>query len=333
MKNNKIAFRTVTPQAQFPFKINYSKKSAFVGSCFTEHIGRRTECLKFPVLVNPFGILYNPVSVKNAVNRIILGLDFTEQDLIYHKGLWHSMMHHGDYSSPDQAECLKKINDSIKNAEAFLQKADVLFITFGTAWLYEYKATGETVGNCHKLPADAFNKRLLNADEITIEFYQLLNDLQNYNPNLEIVLSVSPVRYLKDGFYENTISKAILSVAIHQISERFDNVHYFPSYELLQDDLRDYRFYADDLIHPSDKAVDYIFRYFSDVFFDSSAKQRSEEIEQIVRASRHRIIHPGTGENRLFAQNILKKIEAQAAKKPTLDFSAEEKHFNDLLAD
>ena len=332
MKIKETTFRTVPPAAEFPFKINYSKRAAFVGSCFTEHIGRRMESLKFPVLVNPFGILYNPVSVKNAVNRIILGLDFTEQDLVYHKGLWHSMMHHGDYSSPDQRQCLKKINDSIKDAEAFLQKADVLFITFGTAWLYEYKATGEAVGNCHKLPGEAFNKRLLNADEITIEFYQLLNDLQNYNPNLEVVLSVSPVRHLKDGFYENTISKAVLSVAIHQISERFENVHYFPSYELLQDDLRDYRFYADDLIHPSGKAVDYIFQYFSDAFFGPTVEQRMAEVEQIVKAARHRIIHPGTKENRIFAQNILTKIEAQTSKSPKLDFSAEEKHFKDLLA-
>lgn len=325
-----MQFRTVPPNPVYPFKLDYSGRYMFVGSCFTEHIGRRMEALKFPVTVNPFGILYNPVAVKNALSRITLNLDFKEEDLVYDKGLWHSLMHHGDFSHPNKDQCLKKINDGIAEADRFLQQSDVLFLTFGTAWAYEYTATGETAGNCHKISASKFKRRLMNADEITIEYYQLLNDLLNYHPDLKVVLSVSPVRHLKNGFYDNTVSKAVLSIAMYQIAEHFDNVYYFPALELMNDDLRDYRFYANDMVHPSSAAVDYIFDFFGESFFTENTKTTMHDIEKIVKAAEHRIMHPGTEENKIFVSTLIEQIEDASKRYPDIDFSKEKQHFESL---
>jgi hypothetical protein len=171
----------------------------------------------------------------------------------------------------------------------------------------------------------------MNADEITIEYYQLLNDLQNYNSDLNIVLSVSPVRHLKDGFYENTVSKAILSIALYQIAERFENVNYFPSFELMNDDLRDYRYYTDDMLHPSAVATDYIFNFFGDAFFSEKTKNQMADISKIVRAASHRILHPGTKENQAFAQNMLKVVSDLEKQYPKINFVQEKAHFESLL--
>ncbi|MEA2041841.1 MAG: GSCFA domain-containing protein [Bacteroidota bacterium] len=330
MKPKDSNFRTLIQAVDIRENIDYYKKTMFIGSCFTENIGRRMQAGKFPTAVNPFGILYNPVSVKDALMSILTGADFDEDNLINHNGLWHSLMHHGSFSSKSKTECLSKINSALSKAGEFLKEAEFLFVTFGTAWLYEYKKTGEAVGNCHKLPAGEFDRRLLNADEITIEFYQLLNALESYNSDLKIVLSVSPVRHLKDGFAGNSLSKSILRVSAAQIAERFEHVHYFPSYEIMTDDLRDYRFYAKDMVHPSEQASDYIFDFFSETFFNTETKQRLKEISAIVHGANHRVLHPGSSEYQAFLDSMQKKIAFQKEKQPALNFSEEEEYFSGL---
>ncbi len=325
-----MQFRTSIHKSEYPFKLDYSTEAMFIGSCFTENIGRKIQRLKFPVMVNPFGILYNPMSIKNAINRIMKKKKFNEKDLVYDKGLWHSLMHHGRFSNPDEKKCIDEINSEMSKAETCLAESKIIFITFGTAWVYEYIETGKVVGNCHKLPADKFNKRLLSVDEITVEYYHLINNLQNYLPNLKIVLSVSPVRYIKDGLHENTLSKSILHIAIRQLEEHFENVFYFPAYELLIDDLRDYRFYDDDMVHPSAKATEYVFDAFSDSFFDENTKKIIAETEKITTAASHRIIHPNTPDNRKFKETMLRKLIDLSERYPNLDFSEEKKYFEGL---
>lgn len=329
MKKN--IFRTAIEKQDYPFNLNYNSQLMFMGSCFSENIGTKLLDLKFKTVINPFGILYNPISIKRSLEFLIAEKHFEEDNLFFFNDRWHSFYHHGRFSSPQKGETLSKINSSLSHASNKLEKTDYLFITFGTAWVYEHCDHGGVVSNCHKMPSRNFKRRLLNADEITVEYFRLLNSLENLNPNINIIFTLSPIRHLKDGLTGNLISKSILMIAIQQIIERFENTHYFPAYEIMNDDLRDYRFYDSDMLHPNETAVDYIFSYFSSSFFNQKTLEKSIEVEKILKSKKHRPFATETNSHQSFIKNTIENINEFTDKYPEIDFTAEIQYFESLM--
>ena len=260
-----MSFFTEIKIPEFPLKMDYSKSMQFFGSCFSENIGQKLFDLKFDVDLNPFGILYNPISIANSLQLLLEKRLFTESDLFQDQSVWNSFYHHSRFSEVNSEAALEKINSRIAYSREFLLKADFLVITFGTSWVYELKETGKVVTNCHKVPAAQFKRFRLEVSEITEVYRELLTELWKFNPNLKVVFTVSPIRHWKDGAVENQVSKATLLLAIDRLLKgpNSKNIAYFPSYELMMDELRDYRFYAEDMIHLSPVAIDYIFERFS----------------------------------------------------------------------
>lgn len=326
--SNMETFRTVLKTQPAPFVIGHSNRLMLVGSCFTEHIGWRLAAFKFPTLTNPFGIVYNPASIARCLERLLAENQFfSEKDIFENAGLWHSWEHHGRFSKPDKAEMLAGLNVAYSEAAGFLKKANRLLLTFGTADVFELKNTGQIVANNHKMPAALFQERRLSIAEIAESTVGILQKIKSKNADLQVVLTVSPVRHLRGGAVANQRSKATLVLACEDICRQLDFAHYFPAYELLLDDLRDYRFYAADMIHPSDTAVDYIWDFFADTFFSEKTKTLNERIGKITAAARHRPFNPDTAEHRAFARAQLEAIASLKKEWPGLDFGAEEGWF------
>jgi lysophospholipase L1-like esterase len=322
------SFRTALKPQPAPFGIAHSAHTLLVGSCFTEHIGARLAACKFRTLTNPFGIVYNPVSIAACLKRLAENArPFGAGELFEHDGLWHSPEHHGRFSKPGMQETLDGLNAALHEAAVFLKKTDRLLLTLGTADVFESQQTGRVVANNHKLPAALFRERRLSVSETTDALAAMLQQLHDLNPGLRIVLSVSPVRHLRGGAVANQRSKATLILACEALVRQFDFAFYFPAYELLLDDLRDYRFYAADMIHPSETAVEYIWQFFSDTFFDDETKRLNMRIEKIAAAARHRPFKPDTEAHRAFARAQLEAIENLKKEWPGLDFGVEEEWF------
>jgi hypothetical protein len=304
-----INFRTVFDIPAFDFPINYDSKVMLIGSCFSDNIGQKLKKLKFEVLSNPYGVVFNPYSIQEVFNHILGHRKLDDQDLVQNSGLWHSYLHHSSFSEPDKNVLLEKIENVRQESIGFLKEADFLFITFGTAWVYELNASKRIVSNCHKVPAKEFKRFRLASCDITDEFGMLLQKLEELNPNLKVIFTLSPIRHLKDGAVENTLSKSILSVSIHELVSTYTQCNYFPSYELVMDDLRDYRFYAEDMTHLSAQAVDYIFERFGNTFFGRETKQQIAEIEKLKKAVAHRPFNPETEVHQKFLGKTLRSIQ------------------------
>lgn len=271
--------------------LSHSDEILLLGSCFAENIGDKFSAAAFKSTVNPFGTLYNPLSISSALARLISGKNFEKSELFFASGLWQSFSHHGRFSSPDKTETLSAINSEFSAASEKLQKLNFLIITFGTAWIYRLKSTGEVIANCHKLPAQNFLRARLTVAETVEALADVFEKLLALNPDLKIILTVSPIRHLKDTAHGNNLSKAVLLLACEELERRFPSVKYFPSYEILLDELRDYRFFADDLVHPSPIAVDFIWEKFSQNFFSQKTLQNCEKILRLRRAQNHRPLH------------------------------------------
>ncbi|MGM0406524.1 MAG: GSCFA domain-containing protein, partial [Bacteroidota bacterium] len=312
-------------------KITYHTPVLFMGSCFTENIGDKMQALKFPAKVNPFGVLYNPTSVQNGLELLIDQKLFTKGNLDFFNEQWFSFYHDTEFSHPDLQKCLDKINTSIKSAAIQLRKSKYLIVTFGTAWVYKYLETDLVVSNCHKIPAKNFERFKLGVEDIFVEWAKLINRLNELNKNLKIIFTVSPVRHWKDGAVQNQLSKSTLILAIHQLIKIFKNVEYFPSYEIMMDDLRDYRFYADDMLHPSSAAIEYIWEHFSETYFDSETKQINAEINKILQAKNHRPLNPETENHRKFLKNQIQLIEKTSQSYPFIDLTEELKFFKSSM--
>lgn len=322
------SFRTVFPPSPANIQIGHGDQLMLIGSCFTEHIGGRLAGRKFNTLVNPFGIVYNPVSMARCLERLLSGNQpFKADSLVQHMGLWHSWEHHGHFSKPDQAQTLAGINAGYEQAVNHLQGSSRLLLTLGTAEVFSLKHNGQIVANNHKMPADMFQQKRLDAGEVTDALGAALEKLTQKIPGVQVILSVSPVRHLRNGMVENQRSKAVLLLACEALCRRLPNVQYFPAYELLLDDLRDYRFYASDMLHPSELAVEYIWQYFSDMFFLAETKQLNTAIEKILAAAAHRPFHPDTAAHRAFAEKQLAAISALQQEWAGLDFGQEEAVF------
>jgi hypothetical protein len=317
-------FRTIVDVKPYPFGLDYSTPALFLGSCFTENIGQVMLSRKFPVMVNPFGIVYNPISVGQVLGRITEGKLFVQDDLIQHNNLWLSLDHHTAFSNADKADCLNAINSSLSKSVEFWKSTQYLIVTFGTARVYHYNKTGLPVANCHKIPAKEFTHKLLSVDEIVALWSKLLNGMLREKPKLKVIFTVSPVRHWKDGPIGNQVSKSTLILAVHQLQGLFpEMVFYFPSYEIMMDDLRDYRYFNDDMLHPSPLAIGYIWDKFKLSLINASTQQTINEIEKIIQAIGHRPFNTKTNEFRQFIENTQSKIHDLLKRYPNLDFTSE----------
>ena len=318
------AFTTPVNIERYPFSMDYLSPVMFMGSCFAESIGNRMVERKFPAQVNPFGVVYNPVSVALVLKRIMGGTPFGASELYKHNNLWFSFSHHTSFSSPDRDECLDRINTSLAQAHEFWEKTEYLAITFGTARVYTHNKLNHVVANCHKIPAREFTHSLLSVDEIVSLWSDLLTEILNAKKELRIILTVSPVRHWKDGPVGNQISKSTLLLAVSQLVERFrERVFYFPSYEILMDELRDYRFYADDMLHLSSTAVEFIWRKFRAAALNADAIKLSLEIERILSAVNHKPFNPKSDDYRAFVNHVMQSMRRLQEKFPAIDFAKE----------
>ena len=302
-----------------------------MGSCFSENIGERLILNKLPVLVNPFGILFNPISVVNALEDILEEKEFTEEDLHFENGLYHSFSHHGKFSATDADKVLTRINESRKEATLFLKETDVLIVTLGSSWAYKYSKTNKFVANCHKIANKEFNKELLTVEGVVNPLKQVIEKLQTINPHLKVIFTISPVRHWKDGAEENTLSKSILNVAIHTLMDAVSSVHYFPAYEMVIDDLRDYRFYKEDMLHPNKVAVDYVWKGFSDSFFSRETIELNKKISKVVTAGSHKPFNPESDNHQEFLKRQLILIEDLKLGYPKLNLDNEANVFKSQI--
>lgn len=280
-------FRTEITLKKSNFNISYQEQILTIGSCFTENIGKIFEKYKFKVKTNPFGILYNPISIEKGLKLLLENKKLTEEDLIYHNEEWHSFYHHGSFSNQDKTLCLENINKNIEFYHNYLKRTDYLLITFGSSYVYRNKSNKMVVANCHKIPEKEFEQELFDLNETTKLWENLILELQSFNPKIKLIFTVSPIRYLKYGFEQNSISKAQLFILINQI-KKANFSQYFPSYELVMDDLREYRFYEQDMIHPNNIAIEYIWEKFVSYYFSSETINIMKKVEKLIQAQNHR---------------------------------------------
>ncbi|MEP5611741.1 MAG: GSCFA domain-containing protein [Cyclobacteriaceae bacterium] len=281
-------------------RISLEDKIYLTGSCFSDEIGARLSTSKFDNIHNPFGTLYNPLSIFKTLRG-----DLDPSNTIENQGVFYHWDYHGKISSLSDEDLEKKVVSSLSASNNFLANSKYLIVTLGTSFVYELNETSQVVANCHKVPASKFRRRLLDKDEIVQSFGSLHEKL---NPNLTIVFTVSPVRHAKDGLVENNLSKAILLQAVHQTVNDYENVEYFPAFEIMNDELRDYRFFAEDMVHPSQQAVDYIWQKFSDVYFDDNLKAFIQDWAKIRHAINHKPFQPKSAQHIDFVKRTISKL-------------------------
>ena len=317
----------------FVKKITYKHNLLLVGSCFTEQIGNKLIHHKFSVLDNPNGILFNPVSIARAINSYISDKRYEAGDLFYNNELWGSWDHHTRFSSINIQTTLESINASQQRASAFIKKADWLLLTLGSAFVYEHTTVDnkggyeQVVANCHKVPADKFNRRLLEINEIKTVLGSMIDKVREVNRGVQFIFTISPVRHLREGFIENNRSKSALIQAVHSLVNDAD-VFYFPAYELVIDDLRDYRFYAEDLVHPNYAATNYVWDKFKLACIDEQSQQLMKEVAVIMAARNHKPFNPLSEQHKKFLKANLEKILEVRKHHPYLDLDSEERYFS-----
>lgn len=310
-----MKLRTELEKPQFPFRIGYKSGIFSIGSCFSVHIADRLEGLKYRVMQNPCGITFNPASLLSTIKRVEQPDSLHESQLIFHQGLYSHYDFHGSYNDSDPTSYLSKTKASLHSAQGFLSEAEVIFITIGTCHVYRAAATGEIVNNCHKQPSQNFTHELLQLDEVISMLTELADRIRKLSTDeIQFVWTVSPVRHTKNGLVKDRQSKSIALLAIDAMVRAQADCHYFPSYEIMTDDLRDYRFYKEDLIHPSDQAVDYIFQVFEESLLSEEEKRLRQKVQSIVSRSQHRPLFPDSKEHQHFTEQLASdKRELQEA--------------------
>lgn len=308
------------PKSSFP--IDYNSKIMSLGSCFAENMSENFDYFKFQNTVNPFGIIFNPVSIEKLVNRIVNQIEFTEKDIFLHNDLWHCYEVHSELSNSNKEDFLKELNLLIFQSFNFLIQTSHLIITYGTSWVYRNVESNEVVANCHKVPQKQFKKELLSIETIEASIQNSIDLIQKVNSNCSFIFTVSPVRHIKDGFVENTLSKAHLISAIHNIINcQSSTVNYFPSYEIMMDELRDYRFYAADMLHPNQVAIDYIWERFKETSILEIAFVIMDEVETIQKGLSHKPFNPDSESHQKFLKNLNQKIQTLQNQLPFVNFS------------
>ena len=299
-----MKFRTeisLTPLAE---GLDHSAKIFALGSCFAENISERLRRAKFLVTTNPFGVLFNPLSIANAIERLNNARAFAVCDIREGREAFFSFDAHSSLNGKTQTEAFGNLNKAVAQGSKALAESDWVILTFGTAWVYENN--GRVVANCHKQPAAQFQRRRLSVAEIVEQYEKLFEGVLC---DKRVILTVSPMRHIGDGLQENSVSKAILRLAVEELVAKYENAHYFPSYEILMDDLRDYRYYADDLAHPSKVAVDYVWERFCEAMLSPKAQELLPKIAQIVAAAEHRPFNPDSEEYKIFCRKMIAKAE------------------------
>jgi len=307
-----MTFRTEIGLPKVGKQLTYRDKSLMIGSCFTENMGNYLQKHYFPVLTNPCGILYNPASMATCIEMLLTGKRITENELFFANDLWNNFHFHSRFSNPDKETALASMNDSLEAASKQLSLASHLFLTFGTSWVFAEKENNNIVGNCHKLPAGRFTRRRLTVDEMAAQWIGIIDKLLVINPGISIILTISPIRHMKDGSYENQVSKSGLFLLVDRLLGHFgpEKLNYFPSYELVMDELRDYRFYAADMLHLSETATGFVQEKFNEVFLDSESKEISFAVEKISKSLDHK---PFNSKNPTY-QELLSKLMEEVAK-------------------
>lgn len=301
--------------------INYNDKIVLMGSCFVEHIGNMLGYHKFQTLSNPFGIIFHPLPTVQLLDRVLRNEPFTEGDIFSHSDLWQSFETHSSFSSSNPAELLEKLNKSLEHTHLFLKESNYLFITLGTAWGYQHTSSENIVANCHRVSRQEFDKKLASSEEIEARLKDIVQKLLFFNPFLNIVFTVSPVRHTKDGIVENNRSKANLITAIHNLTQKYERTEYYPAYELVIDCLRDYRFYTADLVHPNDQAVMYIWNHFSKTYLHQEETQSIiKATNEIQRGLAHRPMHPESEAYQKFKASLIQKITLLQQRYPFMQF-------------
>lgn len=328
-------FRSEFTPKPFSIKMKHTDKLLLVGSCFTEQIGKKLAAHKFDVLENPNGILFNPISIAKAITSYAEGKHYTEDELFYYNELWASREHHTQFSNIEKEAALKNINESQQIAIDFVKNTDWILITLGSAFVYEWKDidTNEyknVAANCHKIPTDKFNRRLTNSSEIISVLQKMQKAILAINPKAKFIYTISPVRHLREGFIENNRSKATLIQAVHELIND-ENIFYFPAYELIIDDLRDYRFFAEDLVHPNYAATNYVWEKFVPVVIDDASQQLMAMINEINAAINHKAFNPTSEAHKKFKKNIFFKIKVMQQKYSHLCLTKELNYFSDEI--
>ncbi len=320
---NSIQLQTKVKIPNPGFKLGINTTFCSLGSCFADHLYNFFFNTKFQINHNPYGITYNPVSISKTVLNSLNNYEYSHGDLIHHEDLYHSMDHHGKFSGPNSEHLIGEIQHNQDQFQANLRIADVLIITLGTANVFKMKPKYEIVNNCHKLPADKFLRERLTIQQITTNLTRAFQKVWDLNPSLQIVLSISPVRHIRDGLVENQKSKATLLLAVDELLSAFSKVSYFPAYEICLDELRDYRFYQEDMVHPTKQTVNYIIESFILSHFEMEAIAFLKEIGSLKKSIEHRPLHPNRTSHQQFLQKILDKIQHLEDQYPSKDFDEE----------
>jgi hypothetical protein len=303
-----MQFRTKIPIPQTDFFIDYHSKIVSLGSCFAENMAEKWDYFKFQNTCNPFGILFNPVSIEKMIHKVVNQELFMEHDIFFHNERWHCFDAHSDVSNASKEDLIANLNAIIISAKQQLQEATHIIITYGTSWVYRNIESNNIVANCHKLPQAAFKKEILSIETIEKSIQNTIALIQKINPDINFIFTVSPVRHLKDGFVENQLSKAHLISGLHSSNFQLPTSTYFPSYEIMMDELRDYRFYAEDMIHPSQVAIDYIWQRFSETTIAPETHSIMKEVETIQRGLAHRPFNPNAESHQQFLSKLQEKI-------------------------
>ena len=317
----KMNFTTKIPIQKYNHPITYDSKIMLLGSCFAESMGKKFDYFKFQNTTNPFGIIFNPVSLAKLIERSVQKEFYTEEDIFFHNDLWHCYEVHSELSHPDKELFLSNLNSIVELTHRHIGSLTHCVITLGTSWVYRNIEKDAIVANCHKVPQKQFVKELLSPKIIAQSIESILFTISVLNPNCNFVFTVSPVRHLKDGFAENTLSKSHLISALHKtITHLPSPISYFPSYEIMMDELRDYRFYAEDLLHPNQTAIDYIWIQFFENYISESEFGLMNQICEVQRALKHRPFNPNTESHLKFLEHLNLKIEQIKEKLPQVSF-------------
>jgi hypothetical protein len=315
-----MKFQTTIPIKKSDFLIDYSSKLVSLGSCFAENMGEKFDYYKFSTITNPFGIIFNPISLEKIILRSIHKKYFTEKDIFFHNEAWHCFEVHSELSNPDKTEFLTTLNQLIDITNGHLEKATHCLITLGTSWVYKHIESDALVANCHKVSQKQFVKELISVADIEASLKRIVSEIQVINPNCKFIFTISPVRHSKDGFVENNVSKSHLITALYQFLSNTTSSIYFPSYEIMMDELRDYRFYAEDMLHPNQTAIDYIWMKFSENFIDEIEFDTMKHISEIQKSLSHRPFNPNSESHLKFQNNLKQKINAIVAIYPEMKF-------------
>ena len=313
-------------QTQIPLKkqqhnqIDYNSKIMLFGSCFSENIGEKFKYFKFESSINPFGILFHPLAIENLITRAINKDYYSEEDLCFHNEQWSCLDAHSKLNKTSKVELLAILNSQIDETYKYLISATHVIITLGTSWVYRHIETDKIVANCQKLPQKKFLKELLSVEEISESLEAIISLVKSINPEVSFLFTVSPVRHVKDGFVQNTQSKSHLLAAIHQVVEPRNQLYYFPSYEIMMDELRDYRFYNSDMLHPSEIAINYIWEKFKNVWLTEDALKISETVAAIQSKKAHRPFNSNSEAHQKFLLKLQVDIDKLQEAYPLFNF-------------